>query len=130
MMLPLGSAVLLAAWMAERSVTVPAGGFRMSATLLTLNVAGTQRSSRMSTAGRQRRRPRRRVAWGAEEVRANSLGADIVHLMRKRARCRRRLIRIRRRTRKRTAPRGSTPQAVGGATDGTPGVRPGFWFFP
>src|SRR5436309_4823135 len=52
MVLPPG--VALAAWMAERNVTTPAGGFRMSAKLLTLKTAGTRRSSSTSIFKRQR----------------------------------------------------------------------------
>src|SRR6516162_4775519 len=46
---------VLACWMAERRVTVPAVGLRMSARLLTLMTAGTARSSRASRARRARR---------------------------------------------------------------------------
>src|SRR6516162_3828643 len=54
MMLPPG--VLLAAWIAERSVTTPGAGFKMSAKLLTLKTAGAKRSSKHSNAGRPKRR--------------------------------------------------------------------------
>src|SRR5262245_29965677 len=47
-------AVVLADVMAERRVTVPAGGAAVSAVLLTVNVAGTQRSSSNSRDGRTR----------------------------------------------------------------------------
>src|SRR5207244_1268854 len=44
--------VLLAAWTAERRVTTPAGGLRMSARVLTLKTAGARRLSSPSSAGR------------------------------------------------------------------------------
>src|SRR5262249_18187941 len=46
MTLPPG--VLLAIWMADRSVTTPGGGLRTSAKLLTLKTAGARRSSSIS----------------------------------------------------------------------------------
>ena len=54
--------------MADRSVTVPAGGLAVSSSELTVNVAGTNRSSSRSTASR-----RREIGFGDKRRRTNGL---------------------------------------------------------
>ena len=59
--------VAFAAWIAERSVTTPAGGVRMSAKLFTLKTAGTRRFSNDSNLN-----CRRNFLWMADFLRVHN----------------------------------------------------------
>src|SRR5262249_10824064 len=93
----LGPAVLLAVSMADRKVTTPGGGARMSARLLTLMIAGTIRSSSCSSHRRGRllrlrerrpampvlgRRRAMRVSLRISMMRLLELGEPISHQFR------------------------------------------------